>query len=235
MTINGGTFNAVLGGGPSSAVVNGVEYMTGTQEHPELSGTRVETANVTINGGTIDTLNVGGEDASDVTDVIEAVDLKILGGTVTTLNSGISNSVPLDVTQPGFVVVTVEGTVTNDNLPSGGSTEITFTIQIDPSSVVVLENNIFNLDLIIETTPAGYESSFENVPVDWSSSDTAIFVVDENGVITGKSEGSAVVTATLLNGTATTDVVVENNAVFIILIIFFILIIVFLFFLLIFW
>ncbi len=54
VVINDGRIAAVEGGGIASAVVSGVEYSTGTEDNAINSQTRVNNANVTVNGGIID-------------------------------------------------------------------------------------------------------------------------------------------------------------------------------------
>ena len=59
VTINGGTIEAVCGGGVASATVDGVYYSIGTEENPEASPNRTNEANVIINDGTIGSSSLG--------------------------------------------------------------------------------------------------------------------------------------------------------------------------------
>ena len=63
----------------------------------------------------------------------------------------------------------------------------------------------------ITTTPSGYEYLFEDTPVIWTSSDASIVTVDENGIVTGITTGTATITGTFLNQTDTVDVTVSNS------------------------
>lgn len=87
LLIENGTILSALGGGASSATIAGISYNTGTQEHPELSGTRVDTAKVIIRGGSISTVWGGGQGYSYTGDTT----LNISGGTIEYITAGGSN------------------------------------------------------------------------------------------------------------------------------------------------
>lgn len=54
LTINGGIIKSVVGGGAASASISGISYSAGTETDMQNSKNRVDNANATINGGTID-------------------------------------------------------------------------------------------------------------------------------------------------------------------------------------
>ncbi len=88
--------------------------------------------------------------------------------------------------------VTVEG-----NLPNVSS------ITLNETSLQLKENETFLLVATV-TADAG------NVKVSWSSSDETVAAVSENGLVTAKSEGAAVITATCYGKSATCNVRVEG-------------------------
>lgn len=213
VTINGDAqINYVTGGGANgytgniSLIVNGGIIST----LQTVNRGTVESAQVSISGGTITTLYVGGEDAADVTGTINNISLDILGGTVTTVNAGKSGNAALDPTDPQFQIVLVDGVVINDNIPSAG-TKITFVASIDQNHLVLFRHSTKPLNVVITTTPAGYESSFANVPIQWISSDETIATVNENGMVTGVNPGSAVVSATMAGQTVSSNVSVYGR------------------------
>lgn len=55
VTINDGTIKAICGGGSAAATISGVTYAAGTVTDLQNSKNRVQTANIIINGGKIDT------------------------------------------------------------------------------------------------------------------------------------------------------------------------------------
>ena len=288
VTVNEGTVNAVLGGGGASATVDGVSYSTGTEENPENSQTRVNTANLTmnggiittsawgggqgysytgstdvvinggdlsnayltaggsngytgnatvtinggtinvyqstnrgtvesvdttVNGGTINEFFVGGEDASDVTGTLGNGNIDILNGNIGTLSSGTSGALPLDFSSNEYNVVVVPNVVDNSTIPEENTTTVTYTLDIIDNEISLKVGTTKQINYVITTEPSGYESLFNTDNIVWESDNTNIVTVDENGVITGVSEGTANVTATLFNSADTTSVTVTDTSI----------------------
>ena len=239
LTVNGGIIDSLWGGGQgysytgnSIVTINGdpqINYVTGGGSNGYTGSSSlfvnggtigvlqtvnrgtVDNSEVYISGGTITDLYVGGEDASDVTGTVNNAVLNVLGGTVTNLYAGKSGNLPLDLTKPEYQVVVVDGVVSNDNIPSAGA-RITFVASIDQENLVLFTNRTKTLNVVITTTPAGYESSFINIPVQWESSDETVVVVDENGMITGVNSGSATVSATIAGQTVSTNIRVYDTS-----------------------
>ena len=214
LTINGNPdINYVTGGGSNgytgsiSVFVNGGTIST----LQTVNRGTVDNSEVYISGGTITTLYVGGEDAVDVTGTVNNAVLNILGGTVTNINAGKSGDLPLDLTKPEYQVVMVDGVVVNDNIPGAG-TIITFVASIDQENTILFKNGTKTLNVVITTTPTGYESSFLNIPVQWISSDETVVVVDETGMITGVNPGSAIVSATIAGQTVSANIRVYDTS-----------------------
>ncbi len=67
----------------------------------------------------------------------------------------------------------------------------------------------------IKLTASIYPSEYSGMDIRWTSSDSAVATVDNNGVVTGVNDGKAVITASIayMNGfTASCDVTVGNGA-----------------------
>ncbi len=91
--IEKGTIQAVLGGGAASAVIAGVSYNSGTQEHPELSGTRVDQASILLKDGTYHSVWGGGQGYS----YTKEAKVSIQGGTIDYVTAGGSNGLTENV------------------------------------------------------------------------------------------------------------------------------------------
>ncbi|MFV0394231.1 MAG: GH25 family lysozyme [Coprobacillaceae bacterium] len=90
---------------------------------------------------------------------------------------------------------------------------VTLEKSVDVESITLNKNTLTLEKGKSELLEVSYnpESANINTKVTWSSSDTSIVSVDENGKITAHKEGQAKITATSVNGkTATCDIVVIN-------------------------
>lgn len=174
----------------------------------------VESADVTITGGTIQNAYVGGETGDPtVTGTIDRVAFKTLGGTVQNLNPGTSGGEPLIVDGNDYTTITAQGTVVNNNI-GPGDTSITLNLDIlNESPITLIPGEIEQLVPQVTTTPTGYEYLYNDIPITWTSSNPEVATVDENGFVTAISEGTTSVTATLLEETATIEVQVVPNEV----------------------
>ncbi len=165
----------------------------------------MESADVTVTGGTIENAYVGGETDPTVTGTIDTVDFKVLGGNIQNFAPGTSSGDTINVDDENYKTVTTPGTVVNNNIGSG-DVSVTFSLEIVEQDITVPVGDTTQLTARVVTTPTGFENLYEGIPVTWTSSNTAVATVDANGFVTGVSEGTATITATLLNQTATTQV-----------------------------
>ena len=88
--LNGGTVFSMQGGSIATGKISGINYSVGTKDDPKSSQNLVNTANVTINDGTITSLLFGGGQGYSYTGV---ANLSIKGGNLSTayVTSGGSN------------------------------------------------------------------------------------------------------------------------------------------------
>ncbi len=111
----------------------------------------------------------------------------------------------------GYSDDTTVATTANDG-------ESVVSIDIDSSLITSseLKSDVTSVDVPVNGTAdlpavtAYVNESTMNVALDWTSSDTSVVTV-ENGVLVGKSTGTAKLTATFLNNTLTFDVSVYNE------------------------
>jgi hypothetical protein len=162
-----------------------------------------------LSGGTITT------SASDG----HAVDLKAgakveVGGTTITVASNaadgenyIDNSGTIHLSNGSSVTTSGEGGTTT--LDQGGTVDMSGTItpNTTPVTDVTLDQTTLSLTTgstgTLKATVAPEDAT--NQTVTWSSSDEAVATVDEKGVVTAVSAGTATITATATNGTESTD------------------------------
>ncbi len=216
LTINGGDMsNAyVTSGGSNGYTGTATTRINGGDINILQSVNRgsVESADIKVTGGTIENAYVGGETDPTVTGTINSVNFNTLGGTIQTLQPGTSSGDPIVINQENYTTVTAPGTVVNNDIGSG-DIPVTFTLDIVEDPVVLASGESTRLTTRITTTPAGFEDLYEGIPVTWTSSDSSVATVDENGVVTAVGPGTATITATLLDQTATTTVNVLEEPV----------------------
>ncbi len=108
-------------------------------------------------------------------------------------------------TKDGKVVSTVKVTIENVPTPTPMVIE---SVQFNEDNVSVKKGNSLNLVVVVK--PSELSSS----KLTWTSSDSSVVSVDENGRITGLKEGTATITVTSSNGkTATCSVTVTKDTI----------------------
>lgn len=159
----------------------------------------VESNKTLVTGGNINTFYVGGEDEVDVTGSISSALIEIVGGSITNLNSGISNSLPIDFSGNNFDVAVSDETVVNNNIPPENFTTLTYTFIIPLENITLFEGTIQAIPYEISVIPENYSELINEIDIVWASSDPSVATVNENGIITGISEGTAIITGTFAN------------------------------------
>ena len=167
-----------------------------------------------VNGGTINQFFVGGEDALDVTGTLGAGDIDLLNGNVGTLLGGVSGSLPLNFSSNDYTVVIAPDVVTNSTIPEENTVNITYTLNILDEEISLPVGTAKVINYVVNTVPSGYEDLFNPESIIWVSDNPDIVTVNDNGVITGISEGTANITGTLFNSTDTVSVTVTDSSVF---------------------
>ena len=84
--------------------------------------------------------------------------------------------------------------------------ESLISIEINPTSITLPKSQIKQLTVIYNPENMNEESG-----ITWKSSNTTVATVDEDGVVTAKADGTATITATVGNKTATCQVTVSGT------------------------
>lgn len=178
INVENGTIEAVVGGGAASTRIADVSYNSGTEEHPELSGTRVDSVSVTIEGGDFGSIFGGGQGYS----YTKNTSINILGGSMYYVIAGGSNgyteSAQVDI-RGGMiqvyqsvnrgVVKEVETVVTGGAISSfyvGGEPIADVTGTIDKADISILGGQIATLSagisnsLPLDVTQSDYKVAF---------------------------------------------------------------------------
>lgn len=199
--INAGDLSAayVVAGGSNGYTNNSNVQISGGQIYAFQTVNRgeMENAIVRIDGGSIETAYVGGENDSSVTGIINNIDFAILKGNVTNLYPGVSAENPITIDQNEYKVAVVEGTVENSQL-SEQEVKIQYEFNILEDSIKIERNRNYEIQTQINTIPTGYEHLFNNEKISWNSSDTTVVTIDENGSATGITKGNGTITANFL-------------------------------------
>lgn len=170
---------------------------------------QMESASVKIDGGSVNTAYIGGENDPSVTGTISSVDFAALGGTITNLYPGVSGNAPIVVNQEDYKIVLVQGVV--DNVEIGGKeVSIKYSFEIVKDSLTLNKDETVKLQTKISTDPVGYEYLFSNEKINWNSIDNTVATIDENGIVTGIKEGNTVITADVLGVVDTIRIEVVN-------------------------
>ena len=137
----------------------------------------------------------------------------INSGDVTEYYEGTGATLPTDVTRTGY---TFDGWYDNENLTGTAVTAISATDTGNKEFWAKWTRNVENLDLdkikctikvgeTIQLRPTVTPDDATDKTVIWSSNNTSVATVDNEGVVTGVSAGFAAVTVTATNGTEDTD------------------------------
>lgn len=218
VVINGGdlTKSYLTAGGSNGYTGNATLEINGGKINIVQSVNRgtVNSANITVNGGTITKFYVGGEtEDSSVTGTINQVKVELLGGNIETLEPGKSNSEKIEINNNEYSVIKTDSiNINNDNISSGEVT-ITYTFTLEPTSLTLQAGDSAKLQATITTTPNGYEYLYEDSII-WNSANDNIATVSQDGTVTGESVGSTVITASLLDKEQSVNVTVESNSTF---------------------
>jgi uncharacterized protein YjdB len=197
--------------GPGSTTVTATsEGKTGTVS---VTVTPPPVGSVTITPSTA-TVNVA------FTTQLTATVRDVNGATVSGASVTWSTDSPLiaTVSQTGVVTGLSPGTATITATSGGKSGTATITVQLAPVATVTVTPSTLNLknrdNQRTGTLTATLRDALGNVltgrTVTWSSSNTQVATVDQNGVVTAQSKGTATITATSEGKSGTASVQVQN-------------------------
>ena len=179
-----GRGNAIITG----TLENGMSVETTVNVIVPITSVTLDRNNISMNKGTTTTL-VATINPSDTTED-------------TTKKWESSNDKVVTVDENGMVTAVGRGsaevTVTVGNKKATAKIEVLVpitSVQINKDKVEVVKNQTVILSAIINPS-----DTTEDTTVTWESDDSSIATVDENGVVTGKSEGVVVIRGTLQNG-----------------------------------
>ena len=113
-------------------------------------------------------------------------------------NAGNTASTTVNVVSKGY----------SSNGGSGGSNN-TSSDNDDNNNTITITPNPVSLNVGDTQTLTADDSD-----ITWSSSDDSVATVDQNGVVTGVSEGTAIITATNDNGSGTVTVIVTDDTIY---------------------
>jgi trimeric autotransporter adhesin len=122
------------------------------------------------------------------------------------------------VTQSGVVTGMAPGTATITATAGGksGSATITValapvaTVTVSPSTLTLRDRDSQRTGTLTATTRDALGNILTGRVVTWTSSNTNVATVDQNGVVTAQNRGNATITATSEGKTGTAAVVVQN-------------------------
>ena len=179
-----GRGNAIITG----TLENGMSVETTVNVIVPITSVTLDRNNISMNKGTTTTL-VATINPNDTTED-------------TTKKWESSNTNVVTVDENGMVTAVGRGsaevTVTVGNKKATATIEVLVpitSVQINKDKVEVVKNQTVILSAIINPS-----DTTEDTTVTWESDDPSIATVDENGVVTGKSEGVVVIRGTLQNG-----------------------------------
>lgn len=179
-----GRGNAIITG----TLENGMSVETTVNVIVPITSVTLDRNNISMNKGTTTTL-VATINPNDTTED-------------TTKKWESSNTNVVTVDENGMVTAVGRGraevTVTVGNKTATATIEVLVpitSVQINKDKVEVVKNQTVILSAIINPS-----DTTEDTTVTWESDDPSIATVDENGVVTGKSEGVVVIRGTLQNG-----------------------------------
>ncbi|MBO7218409.1 MAG: Ig-like domain-containing protein [Clostridia bacterium] len=135
--------------------------------------------------------------------------------TWSTLNTSVialvpnGNTVQLHAVGVGTTIVTaVKGNTTAAcTITVYETPDVTYSISVTPESITLIEGENYGLSYVI-TASDGSDTS--GLHVSWSTSDASIAMATSNGLVTAGTQGTATITATLVNDTTITDTCTVN-------------------------
>lgn len=202
-----GTVNLTISDGDMSnsyVTAGGSNGYTGTA-NVKLTGGKIgvyqtvnrgtlDNATVRVAGSTIGKFYVGGEtEDKSVTGVINKVNTHLVSGTIEFLDSGTSNGSPITIDNENYNITATDSVkITNDNI-GDSKKSISYDFTVSTKTVKLFVNQNMKMKAIVTTNPSGYEDIFTDL-FSYSVDDESIATVNEDGVITGISEGNTSVT-----------------------------------------
>ena len=127
-----------------------------------------------------------------------------------------SNETIATISENGIVTALNVGETTITAFTNDGNFEAVASLTILPVSVTGITIEPTNLKILLNSTgsltPEITPENATNKAITWSSDDTSVATVDENGLVTGVSLGTANIAATTTDGsfTATSTISIEN-------------------------
>ena len=127
-----------------------------------------------------------------------------------------SNETIATINENGIVTALNVGETTITAFTNDGNFEAVASLTILPVSVTGITIEPTNLKILLNSTgsltPEITPENATNKAITWSSDDTSVATVDENGLVTGVSLGTANIAATTTDGsfTATSTISIEN-------------------------
>lgn len=190
--------------------------------------TDICTVNVTDDGQGGDTVSVTGVSLNKKTLPLTAGGTETLTATVAPTDANnksvswsSSNTSVATVSQSGLVTAKSAGTATITVTTADGGFTDTCTVTVASANVAVTgvqlnkQNATIKVDETVKLTATISPDNATNKSVTYSSGNTAVATVDNSGLVTAKSVGTAVITVTTADGnkTATCTVTVEAKAI----------------------
>ena len=207
--------------GVVTAVAEGTATVTVSTEDGGFTATSTITvtlAAISVTGITIDPAELSLDEGTTGTLIHEILPTD---ATNTNVSWSSSDTSITTVDQNGLVTAVAEGTATITVSTEDGGFMATSTVTVTPAIIsvtgITIDPEILSLvegttgTLTHEILP----SNASNTNVSWSSSDTSIATVDQNGVVTAVAEGTATITVSTEDGgfTDSTAVTVVTSAI----------------------
>lgn len=215
LTINGGDMKNcyVTAGGSNGYTGNCNVKINGGSIYLYQSVNRgsLENVNVKFNSGSIDKFYIGGEtEDSTVTGTINAVTTNLVGGNIGTLNAGTSNGSVISIDNNYYTVTSTDDVkIVNDTIDNS-KIKINYDFEILDDNLTLFTNKSKKIDLIVKTVPENYENIFYDT-ISYSSQNTDVASVSNDGVITGMSKGNTVIEVKVGNKIKTINVEIKDS------------------------
>lgn len=215
LTINGGYMSKayVTAGGSNGYTGNCTVKINGGSIYLYQSVNRgtVENANVKLNSGSIEKFYIGGEtEDSTVTGTINAVTTNLVGGNIGTLNAGTSNGSVISIDNNYYTVTSTDDVkIVNDTIDNS-KIKINYDFEILDDNLTLFTNKSKKLDLIVKTIPENYENIFYDT-ISYSSQNTDVASISNDGVITGMSKGNTIIEVKVGNKIKTINVEIKDS------------------------